>query len=490
MYRRTLNNKSSISDIHYSLQQNDLINNLNQLNFNDPIVQNRNTYNDAVYLRTRYDNDDKNNYIQYIYPYGNLNNHNIFENINTPVYNPYQIDSYNNNNNNNNIQDLNIKYYYNHRKSCYNQRHNKWKNKNEVNQNTQFNNLKRWNSLTSFDPSFNIKYLDSKKRYFHGPIDIQVMKEQNNNKPFIAVPTTSPHYNKNNNHNHSKHYSNFKYKKNSNQRYNLQNNDTLNFKEQVLALPKNKNQDKLDQLYNLISKPHNNKRKTNQPLFYIAGLQSLPIFSFNELITYEEVANLINSFDSETKQLADYDNNNNNGSTFIQPGLKQYFKKFRRNNNTQQVDTVIHTLETTDNATPDVLISISSTTSNDHNNETDDNNGNSTQIIEDEDDSSNNNNIKRPIRNLIQTKTSTLSLNKQLQQYPNDSFELSFDGKAMDRSDIFRMVDSFSVIFDNDRDPNTSNSNINNSNGSNSNSQPFDLSENILPEEITNNIVY
>lgn len=27
----------------------------------------------------------------------------------------------------------------------------------------------------------------------------------------------------------------------------------------------------------------------------------------------------------------------------------------------------------------------------------------------------------------------------------NESFELSFDGKAMDRSDIFRMVDSFSI---------------------------------------------
>lgn len=32
----------------------------------------------------------------------------------------------------------------------------------------------------------------------------------------------------------------------------------------------------------------------------------------------------------------------------------------------------------------------------------------------------------------------------------NDSFELSFDGKAIDRSDIFRMVDSFSVAFDED----------------------------------------
>lgn len=32
----------------------------------------------------------------------------------------------------------------------------------------------------------------------------------------------------------------------------------------------------------------------------------------------------------------------------------------------------------------------------------------------------------------------------------NDSFELSFDGKAIDRSDIFRMVDSFSVAFEED----------------------------------------
>lgn len=34
----------------------------------------------------------------------------------------------------------------------------------------------------------------------------------------------------------------------------------------------------------------------------------------------------------------------------------------------------------------------------------------------------------------------------------NESFELSFDGKALDRSDIFRMVDSFSVALEDDDD--------------------------------------
>lgn len=34
----------------------------------------------------------------------------------------------------------------------------------------------------------------------------------------------------------------------------------------------------------------------------------------------------------------------------------------------------------------------------------------------------------------------------------NDSFELSFDGKALDRSDIFRMVDSFTVALSDDDD--------------------------------------
>lgn len=40
-----------------------------------------------------------------------------------------------------------------------------------------------------------------------------------------------------------------------------------------------------------------------------------------------------------------------------------------------------------------------------------------------------------------------------MSQLYNDSFDLSFDGKAMDRSDVFRMVDSFSVAFsDNEHD--------------------------------------
>ncbi|CAI4048991.1 hypothetical protein SUVZ_13G0200 [Saccharomyces uvarum] len=60
------------------------------------------------------------------------------------------------------------------------------------------------------------------------------------------------------------------------------------------------------------------------------------------------------------------------------------------------------------------------------------------------------NNIK-PMKNAtnINTKQRT-SINAGTNA--NESFELSFDGKAMDRSDIFRMVDSFSIAISDDDD--------------------------------------
>lgn len=85
----------------------------------------------------------------------------------------------------------------------------------------------------------------------------------------------------------------------------------------------------------------------------------------------------------------------------------------------------------------------------------------------------------------------------------NDSFDLSFDGKAMDRSDIFRMVDSFSIAFSDNDDTglllneddddnedgndenNFINSNHNNNNNNNNNGYLKGRSGNILPAEIT-----
>ncbi|QLG72217.1 hypothetical protein HG535_0C05710 [Zygotorulaspora mrakii] len=55
----------------------------------------------------------------------------------------------------------------------------------------------------------------------------------------------------------------------------------------------------------------------------------------------------------------------------------------------------------------------------------------------------------------------------------NDSFELSFDGKALDRSDIFRMVDSFTVALSDDDDEDKI---INAAN------------KNLLPSEMTNSV--
>lgn len=57
----------------------------------------------------------------------------------------------------------------------------------------------------------------------------------------------------------------------------------------------------------------------------------------------------------------------------------------------------------------------------------------------------------------------------------NDSFELSFDGKALDRSDIFRMVDSFSVAFSDEDDEDES-------------SLIASPSNNVLPSEMTSSV--
>ena len=59
----------------------------------------------------------------------------------------------------------------------------------------------------------------------------------------------------------------------------------------------------------------------------------------------------------------------------------------------------------------------------------------------------------------------------------NDSFDLSFDGKALDRSDILRMVDSFSVVFSDD------------DNEDENNEFMTSLSNTILPAEITSSVI-
>ncbi|CAI4047500.1 hypothetical protein SKDZ_13G0170 [Saccharomyces kudriavzevii ZP591] len=84
------------------------------------------------------------------------------------------------------------------------------------------------------------------------------------------------------------------------------------------------------------------------------------------------------------------------------------------------------------------------------------------------------NNIK-PVKNLpnINTKQRTST---SMGTTANESFELSFDGKAMDRSDIFRMVDSFSIaISDEDEDDDEDNF------------QQRNKSNRILPAEILSN---
>lgn len=58
-----------------------------------------------------------------------------------------------------------------------------------------------------------------------------------------------------------------------------------------------------------------------------------------------------------------------------------------------------------------------------------------------------------PAKQQKQPRQLQLKTSANVSQLYNDSFDLSFDGKAMDRSDVFRMVDSFSVAFsDNDND--------------------------------------
>ena len=52
------------------------------------------------------------------------------------------------------------------------------------------------------------------------------------------------------------------------------------------------------------------------------------------------------------------------------------------------------------------------------------------------------------------TRPRQLQLKANVSALYNESFDLSFDGKAMDRSDIFRMVDSFSVAFSDNDDSN------------------------------------
>ncbi|SCW03280.1 LAFE_0G06964g1_1 [Lachancea fermentati] len=66
----------------------------------------------------------------------------------------------------------------------------------------------------------------------------------------------------------------------------------------------------------------------------------------------------------------------------------------------------------------------------------------------------------------LQTKPSKLQ--SQLSLEANDSVDLSFDGKAMNKSDIFKMVDSFSLMVDDDEDD-----------------HPLFNTANILPPEIT-----
>lgn len=56
----------------------------------------------------------------------------------------------------------------------------------------------------------------------------------------------------------------------------------------------------------------------------------------------------------------------------------------------------------------------------------------------------------------------------------NDSTDLSFDGKAMDKNDIFRIVDSFSVAFDDDDED-----------GDYEDDQYSNKMKNVLPREVT-----
>ncbi|CAL9737420.1 hypothetical protein MOSE0_L10858 [Monosporozyma servazzii] len=431
MSKRTLNNKSSISSKDYQLQNNNkssisskeyqLHNNNtnNNYNYHNDVGPDKNgrvkDYNSMDFgKKYKGENSYQHNptlnteiYYQYIYPYGTTTTNSLSEN------NPPYLYHYPNNNKSQSQKST----YYNKNYTHQNYKYNKNK---ENNTNSQ----RRTNSSVS--NTSNINYLKSKLRYFNDPIDIQTWKQMNNNKPYISVQTSSSSSSyRNNNSNNNK------YRRNSDLKGNLhaieENNPQPNDEQY---------QREQDSIYKLISKNHNIKRKTNKPILNIAGLDSFPVYSFDEMVSNKEIK--LTQSDSNEQEL-------NLTKDIVHLDLqikdnKQFFKQFLKGTNTTSFPTTNHP-------------------------------------------------TKKPMRNLVQTKHS-LQFNKSFQQNNNDSFELSFDGKAMDRSDIFRMVDSFSIAFDNDRDPNTTNPNVSINNGNNTNSKSFTLSKNILPDEITNTLVY
>lgn len=437
MYKRTLNNKSSIPSKDYQLQQSNnlIIQDNPHYNYHNAMTPNTNgkmkDYNSVDFAK-KYKNENvyhsnytmnTENYYQYAYPYGSTTS--TTANPLTENTSPYTY----NYSNNNKIQSQKAS-YYNKNYTHQNYKYNKNKNNNyNANTNTNFSSQRRRNSLTA-DPS-NINYLKPDIRYFDDPIDIQTLKAMNNNKPYMSVQTSSSSSSsyRNNNNNKVRRNSNVKENSHATEDKSIQPNDQQYQREQ-------------DSIYKLISKTHNIKRRTNKPILNIAGLDSFPVYSFNEMLNNKEIKlTQSDSNEQETnlnlnKDLVDIDLQIKDNKLFF----KQFLKGITSNTTT--------TPFTTTNQT-----------------------------------------TKKPIRNLVQTKHS-LQFNKSFQHGNNDSFELSFDGKAMDRSDIFRMVDSFSVAFDNDRDPNTTNPNVSINNGNNSNSKGFTLSKNILPDEITNTLVY
>lgn len=444
MYRRTLNNKSSIPRENYSS---------NEQNENKTVPRNvfikEKDYNDVDFAK-KYSNNTNNklrgnntyypnnntpinndSYIQYAYPYGNMipqqsedgttyNNHNYYYNSNSNM-----------------DENSNTAYYPN--------------NKNYIHQSYKYNKnnqeppiypqQRRSNSNKS---ASNNDYLKASSRYFEDIIDIQYLKALNNNKPLVSVQPSSYNKNKNNNNKFGRSINN------KNHFSNLHNLPTQ------IASNNKSIKDKHDSFFKLISKTHNTKRRSNKPILHVAGINTLPVYSFEELIKYEPI--------KESQPLTDSSDQNNNQLGNVEQTInidlnisddKMFFKQFMKNN-------------------------VEEITSNDNNRSNNITSGNTTH----------NTNTKKSRRTLVQSKVSN-QFNKSFQQYNNDSFDLSFDGKAMDRSDYFRMVDSFSIAFDNDRDPNTTNPNITaNGNGNNGNSKSFTLSKNILPEEMTNNLVY
>lgn len=442
MYRRTLNNKSSIPNKSYQLQDNtdpvnnnytyavmnNKVKNYNSTDFTKKYNNNNNVYynnSDSITMNTE-------NYYQYAYPYGNsTNNKNGSPTETTQTYNYYypikNIQNTNDNayySNNKNYTHQNYKYNKNNKNTNGNKYHHHLNNNNN-----NFYNQKRRDSISN---TSNINYLKPNLRYFNDPIDIKTLKEMNNNKPYISAKTSS-HRNNFNNSNNSNTNSNNKYRRNSHLK------ETLHVvEEKTSQINHEQHEMEQDSIYKLISKNHNIKRRTNKPILYVAGLDTLPIYSFDEMINNKELK--LTESNKEEEDDNDQAGNEDNKITIDLKikDMKQFFQQLLKSNNPS--NTTSHT-------------------------------------------------SKKPIRHLVQAKHS-LQFNKSFQQYNNDSFDLSFDGKAMDRSDIFRMVDSFSVAFDNDKDPNSTNPNISINNGSNTNGKTFTLSKNILPEEMTNNLVY